>query len=160
MDEKQQSALDELAASRPIPGRAWLIPTGLRRASKHDYGNRVTQSMRERASVRDVPIANLHAIQSGVSSAKLRGLIHHPEVFDRPGHKTAGGLDDDLPIVVDYRGKIYLHDGHHRVVAQRMLGRDVVKARVVKIDAPIARWAHDVRPNGSLPKSPSTDSAT
>jgi hypothetical protein len=96
--------------------------------------------MRDTAMTEEVPIAKLHAVQSGVSPAKVRGLIHHPEAFDRPGHTTESGLLDDLPIVVQFGGKMYLHDGHHRVVAQRMLGRTTVKARVVKIETPLARW--------------------
>jgi hypothetical protein len=141
VDPKQESALAALASTRLVPGKSWLIPTGMPRASKHDYGNSVTQPMRESADVYEVPCKDLHAVQSGVSAAKVRGLLHHPEVFDRPGHVNDAGLSDDLPIVVRYGGKLYLHDGHHRVVAQRMMGAEQVRVRVVKIDTPIVKWA-------------------
>ena len=137
----QAAAEKRLDVIRPVPGRSDLIPTGMPRASKHRYGNRVTQLQREMATIREVPIADLHAVQRGVSRRKVRQLLRHPEAFDLHGHTTDHGILDDLPIVVHYGAKLYLHDGHHRVVAQRLLGADRVKARVVRIQNPIALWA-------------------
>jgi hypothetical protein len=134
-------AVKRLASIRSVPGCSDLIPTGMPRASKHRYGNQVTQSQRELADVREVLIADLHAVQRGVSRRKVRQLLGHPEAFDQHGHTTEHGILDDLPIVVQYGSKLYLHDGHHRVVAQRILGAERVKARVVRIQNPIALWA-------------------
>lgn len=37
---------------------------------------------------------------------------------------------DTYPYVVDFNGKKYVEDGHHRVVRRKLIGRKTIKARV------------------------------
>jgi hypothetical protein len=133
VNTQQRKALATLAAMPPLKSRPHLVSTGLPRASKHDYGNKVTEAQREASTVQQVPIKGLHAVQSGVSPERLRKFIEHPDLIDEPGRTNKGGYLTDVPIVVDFDGKRLVHDGHHRIVASRLLGDKTVPARVVKI---------------------------
>lgn len=133
MDDAQRKAiarLDRMKAIRLLPD---LVGNSMPHASKRDYGNRVSEEQRTAAPVTDVPIAGLHSVQEGVYRERVRQYLLHPEMLDQPGRRNRGGYTTDVPIVVEYQGKRYLHDGHHRVVAARMLGEDTVRARVVPI---------------------------
>jgi hypothetical protein len=111
-----------------LRGRSWLAPVGMPIANKHDYGNRVTRAMRESAPTEDVVISDLHAVQTGVSREKVRRMIEE-------------GIPNKPPVVVRHAGKLYLHDGHHRVVARRLSGQQTVSAKVVTNRSPLVRWA-------------------
>jgi hypothetical protein len=133
VDPVQQTALAKLETKPRLALRQWLISTGLPRASKHTYGNRVTERQREKATVKDVPIAELHAVQSGVVPEKVAEYIKRPTLIDQPGKRNEHGYLTDMPIVVHYGGKYLVHDGHHRVVAQKLMGAKTVQARVVEL---------------------------
>lgn len=66
-----------------------------------------------------VHIKDLHATQSSVAWKAREG-----------SHK----LKDNEPIhVVHYKGKHYITNGHHRVIAHRLMGKTIIKAKVVHI---------------------------
>jgi hypothetical protein len=132
MNPQQRKALATLATLPPLKRKPHLVSTGLPRANKHDYGNEVTEQQREASTVQQVPIKGLHAVQSGVSPDRLRKFIQHPDLIDEPGRTNKGGYLTDVPIVVEANGKRYLHDGHHRTVAEKLMGKTTVPARVVK----------------------------
>ncbi len=143
MDAAQQAALAKLSRMEPLRLLPHLVSTGMPHADKHEYGNRVSEAQRQGAEVRMVPIDQLHAVQSGVDPRRLRHFIESPGDIVEPGRRNASGYTTDMPIVVDHAGKLYLHDGHHRAVARRLMGETSVKARVVKIGAggALRAWA-------------------
>jgi ParB-like chromosome segregation protein Spo0J len=60
--------------------------------------------------------------------------------IDRPDSIPPGMQDPkhggvvDTPIVIHQDGKNYLHDGHHRVTAARLMGDKDIQARYVDFD--------------------------
>lgn len=69
-----------------------------------------------------VHIADLTLTQPGVLFAPLI----------EPGTPVGG---DHLPHVIDYGGRLYLEDGHHRVMRAALLGELHVEARVLCVSA-------------------------
>jgi len=137
-------ALNELAKIPRLKLFPHLIDTGLPWANKHDYGNKVSEAQRQTATISTIPIADLHCVQIGVNPKKVAGFIDNPSKIDLPGRRNGNGYTTDMPIVVSFHGKLYLHDGHHRVMALRLLGETSVKARLVKLDSKanqIIAWA-------------------
>lgn len=73
--------------------------------------------------VETVAIADLIATQDGVY---FHALV---EATDSPDGGIASFCGDPLPHVIDWRGGLYLEDGHHRVVRARLAGQSTVQAR-------------------------------
>lgn len=106
-------------------------------ASSQEYGGRVTRGEVRAAPIEEVPLAELVAVQRTVGAGRLaayrRGEVPPP---------TNAGYPRDLPIVVRCRGKLYVHDGHHRLTASKDAGLATGRARVVAIEPhPLKRWA-------------------
>lgn len=138
-----EEALADLAKIPRLKLLPHLIGTGLPWADKHDYGNSVSASERENATIEEVPISKLHAVQSGVKPQEVQAFIEHPTALEKPGRRSPNGYLTDLPIVVSCRGKLYLHDGHHRTVAQKLMGAKTIRARVVTVSpgSKIKKWS-------------------
>lgn len=109
--------------------------------SSKAYGGRITKDQALAAEVEDVPLAELTGVQRGVDRRKLRTYVKAGG--DAPeGKASDSGYPRDLPIVVRCRGKLYVHDGHHRLTAHALLGDRTARARVVSAERPpLGRWA-------------------
>jgi hypothetical protein len=94
----------EVAEDRPYP------PSGLTTALWRDV------------LPRHVPIDELIATQNHLTVAALH-----------PGH-TGSHPGDRLVHVIKWQGRLYLEDGHHRVVRERLAGAEFVNARVFDLD--------------------------
>ncbi len=71
---------------------------------------------------RHVPIHELIATQNHLRIAALDPAHHGSRSGDRLVH------------VIQWEGRLYLEDGHHRVVRERIAGADWVNARVLNLD--------------------------
>ena len=90
-----------------------------------------------------VRLRDLVATQRTVNVGKLRTFIGRPDIVPE-GKQGAIGQKVDLPIVVKYGGESYVHDGHHRLTAQKLRGKDTARAYVVDLDRegwPLKHWA-------------------
>lgn len=143
-----------------LPTRRWgasggTADHGFRRASSAEYGGKVTLEQALGADVEEVPVAELRACQGSVSR---KGVVRYLLLGGRAeaGRTDAGSAyPRDLPIVVLERGRYFLHDGHHRATAQKLLGAKAVEARVVRVErCPLKAWAHG--PAGSTLRRPPT----
>lgn len=130
-----------------LPTRRWgkdggLAHHGMPLASSAEYGSYVSFDEVCEATVEKVPLAELRAVQGSVSRKGLVGYLLRDGKAEA-GREDASGYPRDLPIVVEERGRYYVHDGHHRVVANRLLGKAEVEARVVRIKrCALKAWAH------------------
>lgn len=70
----------------------------------------------------EVPLAGLYAMQNRVDPEKVEAI-------------RANGASDSLPVVVRYNGKHYIADGHHRLTAQWLDGKETAKVKIANIGA-------------------------
>lgn len=88
----------------------------------------------EKAPTVDVPLDELHGIQRSINTERLMAHLRDPGMVAKgqraPGH---GGLVDK-PLVVKVDGKLFIHDGHHRLSAAKLRGVDTAKVRLVDLD--------------------------
>lgn len=105
-----------------------------RKAYEATIGTRDLNALIDAAPVRDVRVDSLVGIQHTIKKARVL------EYIDRPNLRRAGTRDPrhgglvDLPIVVRKGGISYLHDGHHRTTAAKLLGEPAIKVRFVNLD--------------------------
>ena len=136
-DPKTESAkrrIESLPLSKTGHGKKVPFPYASRTAYKDIFTNEEINHAINSAPVKIIRIAGLHAIQHSVRGDRVEEYIKHPNLLEEgqrsPKHK---GLID-LPIVVQYRGIRYIHDGHHRTTAEWALGHNKVEARFVDLD--------------------------
>jgi hypothetical protein len=111
------------------------------RDGKKGYGGKITRSQFDAADIRDVPIRDLHAVQHTVRKSRVQHYVERGGKGE-PDDVSKNGFAQDLPIVVASGGVLYLHNGHHRVEANRILGNRTVRARVVRVPRPgLQAWA-------------------
>jgi hypothetical protein len=124
-----------LPLSKTGHGQRVPFPYAPRQAYKEDFTNQEINHAIENAPVKWIRIAGLHAIQHSIKADRVMEYIQHPDVIREgqrnPVHK---GLVD-LPIVIQYQGLRFIHDGHHRTTAAWALGEKNVEARYVNLDA-------------------------
>jgi hypothetical protein len=110
------------------------MPYADKNAYKGKHSNREINGRIDQAPVRRVPLDGLHAIQHSVRPGRVLTFINDPGAV-RPGtHDPEHGGIVDHPIVIHQDGVNYLHDGHHRVTAARLLGDKDIEARYVDFD--------------------------
>ena len=63
------------------------------------------------------------------TSGQTTGVLFHALIDDC---EPVGG--DPVPHVIDFDGRLYLEDGHHRVVRAALAGRSTIEARVLPIN--------------------------
>lgn len=93
----------------------------------------VTRGAVEQASVQRVQLKDLTATQSTVRRDHVRRFLENPGVV-MPGQRNLSGQLEDRPIVVRSAGKDYIHDGHTRLTALSLLGKQDAMVRVVDLD--------------------------
>jgi len=102
---------------------------------KRAHPNEEINARIDSAPVRDVPIADLHAIQYSVKPGRVLTFIDDPDAVPTGLHDPNHGGIVDAPIVIKQGGKKLLWDGHHRTVAAKLMGDKTIKARYVDFDA-------------------------
>lgn len=73
--------------------------------------------------VEEVAVEDLHFVQDEVKISDLLE-VHY-------GKPSCSG--DEIPHVVRYQGKLYIEDGHHRILLWILRGAESVPARVFAI---------------------------
>lgn len=85
------------------------------------------------APIGRVRLDEIHAIQHSVKPQVLTQYIEQPDAIPAGTTGPHGG-PIDLPIVVRWRGRLLLHDGHHRATAAHLRGEKEIAARCVDMD--------------------------
>lgn len=138
-DPKVGRAKQELA-TLPIAssGHGAAVPWQFQDKSwvKKHFDNKQINARINAAKISDIDLhdPDLFAIQRSVKAPQVAWYLEHPE--GRPeGHMNPNShTPDDVPIVLQYKGKKLIWDGHHRMVAQWLLGKDTVEGRLIDFD--------------------------
>jgi hypothetical protein len=126
--------IERAPLSETTHGKAVPFPYADKSAYKNDFTNSEINQAIESAPKKAVPIAGLHAIQHSVKAEKVKEYIDHPNAIpEGQRHPTHRGVID-TPIIINYKGKRYIHDGHHRTVGEMLLGKKDIMARYVDLD--------------------------
>lgn len=129
---RARAMLDLLPPSETGHGLAVPFPFKDRTGYQAGRDNKQINAAIERAPIVTVPLAGLYAIQHSIRESKVLYHLEHPR---SPGalHPDAG-TPVDRPIVVQAGGVRYIHDGHHRLSADKLRGMQSAKVRLVDLD--------------------------
>lgn len=93
------------------------------------------------APVHAIPIDRLKGIQATVSRERVASFIDDPDQVERGHRDPEHGGKVDYPIVVQKGEHLFLHDGHHRVIAAKLMGHASIDARLVRVESePGTMW--------------------
>jgi hypothetical protein len=129
-----ESALSLLRAWPGGPNPATPFRFIDRKAYEDLIGNRELNALIEAAPVVDVPIVSLVAIQHTINAVRVAQYLEKPNMRRRGMRDPVHGGPIDLPICIHLGGVNYLHDGHHRLTADKLLGARLARCRYVDLD--------------------------
>ena len=86
----------------------------------------------EDAKVEMVKVSDLIGTQTDVRRDRVRAFLENPYLITA-GKRNLSGVLEDLPVAFRAEGKLYLQDGHHRLAAYKLMGRDSVLCRIVEM---------------------------
>jgi hypothetical protein len=125
--------LGKLPVSETGKGAAVPLPYADRANYKKDFTNKQINAAIRHARVETVPIAGLHAIQHSVKADRVAQYIRDPDLRPPGDLHPRAGTPVDHPVEIQYKGKRYLHDGHHRTTAAILEGKKRIQARVARL---------------------------
>jgi hypothetical protein len=133
-----RSVEQAISLLRAIPGGP-KISNPIRYAGQSpiqaDHSNEEINALIARAPIRKVAISSLvTGQQHSVKRNRVESYIRKPNLIPEGAHSSVHGGPIDRPIVIEYLGKRWLWDGHHRVMAETLLGARLVAVRYVDLD--------------------------
>lgn len=131
-------ALGELARM-PSYGSSSLVQAPFPKIDKSEYlqgvDNAKLNAAIEAAPIKSVPLHKLRSIQGPVERARVAEFIQEPKQLPKGTRDPAHGGLTDIPVVVAKGEHLFLHDGHHRATAAKLLGKQSIQARYVTLPA-------------------------
>lgn len=113
--DRELEPLDELRSKTPFAYDGNVLGM-LREDQVPRFFGALTDS--DKLEVEKVKLADLTAMQNRVDTAKVQAIA------------TAGGAEGGkLPVVVKLNGRLFIADGHHRLSADWLLGKDEAEVR-------------------------------
>ena len=101
----------------------------------NDFSSKEINGAIEKAPIKKIKIADLHAIQHSVKDYRVEEYLDHPHVIPKGARSPKHGGLVDYPIVIQHKGIKFLHDGHHRTTGAMAMGEKTIDARFVNFDA-------------------------
>jgi hypothetical protein len=127
--------IERAPLSSTAHGKVVPFPYADKEEYKKDFSNSEINQAIDSAPKRSIPIAGLHAIQHSVKADRVQEYIDHPNIVpEGQRHPVHRGVVD-VPIIIQYKGKRYIHDGHHRTTGEMLLGKKDILARFVDLDS-------------------------
>jgi hypothetical protein len=133
--EDAKRRLAELPESETDHGKRVPWPVADKSAIKSHFSNTEINTAIRKAPKKTVSLEGLHAIQHSVKAKHVADYIDHPNLMPEDAQHNAAKVPVDVPTIIRYAGKSFLWDGHHRSVAQWLLGAKSIEARVVDLPA-------------------------
>lgn len=135
-EKTKDQALGELARmpSYGEPGHVrTLFPKIDRDAYQQGVSNEEINTKIDNAPIQDVPLVSLIGIQASVSRERVASFIKDPNQLPKGKLDADHGGIVDHPVVVQKGDMNFLHDGHHRATAAKLMGKQTIQARVIRV---------------------------
>jgi hypothetical protein len=143
------AAMHRWASDVQRPGGADVLPNGgpdgtvrhpFTQVQRAEYLALVKEHGSIAKRTHDAPIAlvnlhDLHAIQDSVNRERLSQHMSDPKMVPEGSRAAGHGGLVDRPVVVRKGGKMFIHDGHHRLTAALLRGQSTAKVRFVDLDS-------------------------
>lgn len=129
-----EKALAKLPESVTRHGVAVPFPYRDRQEYQRGLSNRQINEAIRKAPVERVPLEGLHAIQHSVKAPRVQQYIADPHLMKPGTTNPKSKTPIDVPVVVERDGKRWIHDGHHRLTAEKLRGKTVARVRLVSLD--------------------------
>lgn len=136
--EAKHSALKKLSKMKESitkHGLAVPFPVDRSKPYKNGRSNRQINRAIWDAPIVELPLAGLIAIQHSVKGPRVEQYIRDPSLSEYGAKHDAAHTPVDHPIVIQEHGKRYIHDGHHRITAEKLRGKTEGMVRFVNFDA-------------------------
>lgn len=132
---RAMDALARLPESETKHGSAVAWPFADRKEYQEHFDNKTINRAIRKAPVVRVPIGpgDLHSIQHSVKPKRVAQYIEDPGLRPPGDLHPKAKTPTDHPVVVEYGGKRYLHDGNHRLTAMLLRGKKEADVRLVKL---------------------------
>lgn len=88
--------------------------------ARKKYGNDYLKKLINNADIKEIPIDSLIGGQLGLDRNMIKNYIINDNY-------------KEFPIIINFNNNFYIDDGHHRIVAKKLLGNDKIKVRYVEI---------------------------
>jgi len=132
--QEAKEKIESLPMSSTAHGKAVPFPFADKTEYKKDFSNSEINQAITNAPKRTIAIDGLHAIQHSVKESRVKDYIDCPnEVPEGQRHPVHRGVID-TPIVISYKSKRYIHDGHHRLTGMKLAGKKDALVRYVDLD--------------------------
>jgi hypothetical protein len=106
-----------------------------REAYKENHDDAEINAAIKKAPIVEVRLDELHSIQHSVKAPKVAYYLDHQDMPKAGTLHPKAGTPIDLPVIIEQDGIKYIHDGHHRLMAQWLLGESRAEVRLVDFDA-------------------------
>jgi hypothetical protein len=133
--KRAERKLAELPESETKHGAAVPWPYADRSAYKGKHTNQEINARIKKAPIVRVPLKHLHAIQHSVKPERVDQYLRDPGQKPLGAKHSKAGTPIDHPIVIKEKGRLYIHDGHHRLTADYLQGKRDADARLIDFDA-------------------------
>lgn len=101
---------------------------------KSEFSNKqINKAINAPAPIETVKLTELHSIQHSVAPARVKQYIVNPALVPSGARSDKHHGLVDYPIVIEFRGVKYIHDGHHRLTALWLRGKSTAQVRFVKL---------------------------
>lgn len=101
---------------------------------KSKHSNREINAAIRKAPIVKMDLDDLEAIQHSVKAPHVAWYLEHPDAREVGHMNPKSKTPDDYPIVIQQDGKRAIWDGHHRLTALHLLGRNSAEVRFVNFD--------------------------
>jgi hypothetical protein len=132
--QKAEQALARMPQSTTGHGTAVPFPYVDREAFKKAHDNATINAAIEKAHVTTVPLEGLHAIQHSVKPKRVLQYLDEPHLRPPADLHPAAKTPVDFPVVMDWKGRRLIWDGHHRLTAAKLSGAKEANVRLVRFD--------------------------
>ena len=121
--------MPEAAHGRAVPW-PFLDKAGIKAAASN---RRINSLINAPAPLRRVRLDELHAIQHSVNADRVKQYILDPAMVPHGARSSRHRGLVDYPIVIRHAGALAIWDGHHRLVADMLRGKETAVVRFVDL---------------------------